>query len=196
MGVVHPNRVILKGGARVGDKLVLTKPLGIGIISTAIKAGRAAVEMIEIATRNMTQLNKQAAEAMVEVGAKGATDITGFGLLGHLHEMLHRSNVSGKLTLSEVPFISGVRELVKTFVPGGTRANLRFVNDKIIWSAGITEDEKLLLADAQTSGGLLIAISAAKLDALLAGLTARGVETRAIIGEIIEGESGKISVVK
>lgn len=196
MGIVHPDRVILKGGARVGDRLVLTKPLGIGIISTAIKAGRASVEMIETATRTMTMLNKQASEAMVEAGVKGATDITGFGLLGHLHEMLHRSGVSGKLTLSGIPFIPGVRELAKSCIPGGTRANLRHVNDKIVWGDGITEDEKLMLADAQTSGGLLIAVAADKLDGLLAGLTARGVETRAVIGEVVEGEAGKIFVGK
>jgi selenide,water dikinase len=195
-GIVHPDHIILKAGVSVGDLLVLTKPLGIGIISTAIKAGRASVEMIGTATRNMTMLNKQASEAMVEAGVKGATDITGFGLLGHLHEMLHRSCVSGTLALSKIPFISGARELAKSCIPGGTRANLKYVNDKIVWGDGITEDEKLILADAQTSGGLLISVAADKLDGLLAGLTARGVETRAVIGEVIEGEAGKINVVK
>jgi selenide,water dikinase len=193
-GIVHPGKLALKGGAKAGDRLVLTKPLGIGIITTAIKAGRAPGEMIAIATANMKTLNKKAAEAMVETGATGATDITGFGLLGHLHEMLHRSCVSGRITFSDVPFILGVRELVKFSVPGGTRANLRYVGDKVTWAAGITEDEKLMLADAQTSGGLLIAVSPDKLDGLLRGLAARGVETRAVIGELIEGEAGKILV--
>jgi selenide,water dikinase len=193
-GIVHPDKLALKGGAKAGDRLVLTKPLGIGIITTAIKAGRASEEMIATATANMKTLNKKAAEAMVETGASGATDITGFGLLGHLHEMLHRSCVSGRITFSDVPFIQGVRELVKFSVPGGTRANLRYVGDKVTWAAGITEDEKLMLADAQTSGGLLIAVSPDKLDGLLRGLAARGVETRAVIGELIEGEAGKIVV--
>jgi selenide,water dikinase len=193
-GIVHPDKLALKGGAKAGDRLVLTKPLGIGIITTAIKAGRASEEMIAIATANMKTLNKKAAEAMVETGATGATDITGFGLLGHLHEMLHRSGVSGRIRFSDVPFIRGVRELVKFSVPGGTRANLRYVGDKVTWAAGITEDEKLMLADAQTSGGLLIAVSPDKLDGLLRGLAARGVETRAVIGELIEGEAGKILV--
>jgi selenide,water dikinase len=193
-GVVHPQKMALKGGAEAGNALVLTKPLGIGIISTAIKAGRASGEMIAIATRNMKTLNKDASDAMVEAGVRGATDITGFGLLGHLHEMLHTSGVSARLALSDVPFIPGVRELVKFSVPGGTRANLRYVSDKVGWADGVTEDEKLMLADAQTSGGLLIAVSRDKLDALLAGLAARGVETRAVIGYITEGDAGKIFV--
>jgi len=194
MGVVHPANIIQKNRAKAGDKLVLTKPLGIGIISTAIKAGRASDQIIETATRNMKMLNSRASEAMVEAGVKSATDITGFGLLGHLHEVLHRSSVSGTLTLSEIPFISGVRELAKSCIPGGTRTNLRFVSEKIAWDTGISEDEKLLLADAQTSGGLLIAVSPEKLGGLLLGLAARGVETRSVIGEVIQGEAGTINV--
>jgi selenide,water dikinase len=193
-GIAHPQKIALKGGALVGDKLVLTKPLGIGIISTAIKVGRASPEMIESATRNMKMLNKAASDAMVEVGVRGATDITGFGLLGHLHEMMHVSNVSARLTLSRIPFIQGVRELAKSCIPGGTRANLRHVSDKMVWEEGITEDEKLMLADAQTSGGLLIAVASDKVDALVTGLSVRGVETRAVIGEVISGEAGRIFV--
>jgi selenide, water dikinase len=193
-GIAHPQRIALKGGARAGDKLVLTKPLGIGIISTAIKVGRASQEMIETATRNMRMLNKAASDAMVEVGVTGATDITGFGLLGHLHEMMHVSNTSARLSLSRIPFIAGVRELARLNIPAGTRANLRYVGDKVTWEEGITEDEKLMLADAQTSGGLLIAVDADKVDALVAGLAARGVETREVIGEVIAGEAGRIVV--
>lgn len=193
-GIVHPGKMALKSGAKPGDRLVLTKPLGIGIISTAIKAGKASGELIAVAVRNMKTLNKHASDAMIEAGVKGATDITGFGLLGHLHEMLHASGVSARLTFSTIPFIPGVRELVKFSVPGGTRANLRHVGDKVTWAAGITEDEKLMLADAQTSGGLLIAVSPDRLDGLLAGLAARSVETKAVIGQVIEGEAGKIVV--
>jgi selenide,water dikinase len=193
-GVVHPDKIVLKAGARAGDVLVLTKPLGIGIISTAIKMGRASAEMIAEATNYMKTLNKAAADAMVEAGVRGATDITGFGLLGHLHEMLHRSCVSGRIKFSAVPVILGVRELAKFSVPGGTRANLKSVSEKTSWTDGITEEEKLILADAQTSGGLLIAAAPDKLDGLLSGLAARGVETRAVIGEVITGEEGKILV--
>jgi selenide, water dikinase len=193
-GIIHPDKIVQKVGARAGNALVLTKPLGTGIISTAIKMGRASKEMVAAVTASMKTLNKAASEAMVESGVKGATDITGFGLLGHLHEMLHRSCVSGRLTLSAVPFIPGVRELIKFSVPGGTRANLRYADDKAVWGEGITEDDKLMLADAQTSGGLLIAVSPDMLDALLAGLAARGVQTRAVIGEVLQGEAGKIFV--
>lgn len=193
-GVVHPKKLTLKSGARPGDALVLTKPLGIGIISSAIKAGRAPHAMIETATANMKSLNKAASEAMVEVGVTGATDITGFGLLGHLHEMLHTSGVSARLVLSRIPIIDGVQALAKSGVPGGTRTNLKYVSDKVAWAEGITEEEKLMLADAQTSGGLLIAVSPDKLDALLAGLAARGVQTRAVIGEVLEGKAGQIFV--
>lgn len=193
-GIVHPRKIALKGGAKAGDALVLTKPLGIGIISTAIKAGRASNEMIEAAIKSMKTLNKAASDAMAEVGVGGATDITGFGLLGHLHELAHTSCMSAKLRLSAVPVIPGVEALAKFSIPGGTRANLKYVSGKTVWAEGITEEEKLILADAQTSGGLLIAVAPDKLDALLAGLTARGVETRAVIGEISAGEPGKIVV--
>lgn len=193
-GIVQPGRIARKGGARQGDSLVLTKPLGIGIISTAIKVGRASDDTIATATRIMKTLNKLASDAMVEVGVRAATDITGFGLLGHLHEMLHTSGVSARLTMSRIPVIAGVRALAKFSVPGGTRTNLKYVSDKVTWPEGISEEEKLILADAQTSGGLLIAVPADNLDTLLKGLAARGVETRAVIGEITAGNAGHIMV--
>lgn len=195
-GILHPDRIIRKGNLRAGDKLVLTKPLGTGIIATAIKAGRATEEMIAVAVRSMKTLNKPASEAMLEVGVKGATDITGFGLLGHLREMLRQSSLSARLSLANVPFMPGVRDAAKICIPGGTRANLKYVVDALVWGEGISEDEKLMLADAQTSGGMLIAVAPEKLDALLVGLAARGVETRAVIGEVVAGEAGKIFVTK
>ena len=193
-GSVHPRRMALKGGARAGDRQVLTKPLGIGIISSSIKAGRASAGIIAQAVAQMKVLNKAASEAMVAVGVQGATDITGFGLLGHLHEMLHRSGVSARLSLSDIPIITGVRELARIAVPGGSRGNLRYVADKVVFASGIPEEEQLILADAQTSGGLLIAVSADKLDALLKELMERGVETRAVIGAVSSGDPGKIFV--
>jgi selenide,water dikinase len=195
-GIVHPDRIVQKGNIKAGDKLVLTKPLGIGIIATALKVNRASDTMIATAVRNMKTLNKSASEAMVEAGVRGATDITGFGLLGHLREMLRQSNTSARLALANVPFIPGVRALAKFSIPGGTRANLKYVADALVWGEGIAEDEKLMLADAQTSGGMLIAIAPDKLDALLAGLALRNVETRAVIGEVVAGDAGKIFVTK
>lgn len=193
-GTVHPQKMMLKAGARPGDLLVLTKPLGIGIISTAIKAGRATEQMISTAVAQMKTLNRAASETMIEVGVKGATDITGFGLLGHLHEMLRSGGVSARLSLTDIPVIDGVRDLVKFSVPGGSRANLRFMEGKVSWGSGISEDEKLILADAQTSGGLLIAVAADRLQVLITGLESRGVGTRAVIGTVMEGEAGKIFV--
>ncbi len=195
-GIAHPAKLALKNGARPGDALVLTKPLGMGIISTAIKAGRASEDTIAIATGNMKTLNKAASEAMVEIGIRGATDVTGFGLLGHLHEMLHRSCVSAKLFLPQIPVIEGVLARAKFSIPGGTRANLKYISDKVNWGADITEEEKLILADAQTSGGLLIAVAQEKLEALIAALGARNVATKAVIGEVTSGEPGKIYVAK
>ena len=193
-GIVHPGRMMLKAGAQAGDMLVLTKPLGTGIISTAMKVGRASAETIRAATLSMKTLNRAASEAMIEAGVKGATDITGFGLLGHLSEMLRASNVSARLSMAEIPIITGVRDLSKIYVPGGSRANLRYLESVLVCDKEVSEEDKLILADAQTSGGMLIAVSRDRLDDLLQGLAARGVETRAVIGEIVEGEAGRIVV--
>lgn len=193
-GVVHPDRIATKAGARPGDMLVLTKPLGIGIITTAIKADRAPAEMIATAVKNMKTLNRAASEAMIEMGVKGATDVTGFGLLGHLHEMLHSSGLSCRLYFSDIPVIPGVKDAARFSIPAGTRANLRYMEGKIEWDGDITETEKLILADAQTSGGLLMAVPPDNTERLLAGLALRGVETRAVIGCVTEGEPGRISI--
>jgi len=193
-GVVHPDRILRKAGARPGDRLVLTKPLGTGIITTAIKAGRASEEIVRTAVAHMKTLNRAAADAMVSAGIIGATDITGFGLLGHLHEMLHRSGVSARLSLAAVPMMVGVRDMVRFSVPGGSRANLRYLEGKMVWAPDISEDEKLILADAQTSGGMLIAVSGERLPGLLAGLEEHDVQTRAVIGTVTEGDAGKIII--
>ncbi len=193
-GVVHPGRMVLKAGARAGDMLVLTKPLGTGIIATAIKAGRAAAGQIAAVTAQMKTLNRQAAEAMIEAGVKGATDITGFGLLGHLQEMVARRGVSARISLADVPFLEGVKDLAKFSVPGGTRTNLRYLEGKVGWGPGISETEKLMLADAQTSGGMLIAVPESALPGLLQGLERRSVGTRAVIGRVTAGDAGKIVV--
>jgi selenide,water dikinase len=193
-GVVHPDRIVTNAAARPGDALVLTKPLGTGIITTAIKRGRPSAATVREAIAAMQTLNRAASEAMVAVGVSACTDVTGYGLLGHLHEMLHASGASAVLRLTHIPVLGEVWDLVKQDVPGGTRNNLRFMNDKLACAAGVTEEARLVLADAQTSGGLLIVVSPDKLSQLLSELERRGVATRAVIGEIAAGSPGTVRV--
>ncbi len=193
-GVVHPDRIVTNAAARPGDALVLTKPLGMGIITTAIKRGRPKAETVRVAIAAMQTLNRAASEAMVAVGVSACTDITGYGLLGHLHEMLHASGVSALIRLAQVPVLGETWQLVKHDVPGGTKNNLRFMNDKLTCAAGVTEEARLVLADAQTSGGLLIAVTPDKLSQLLSELERRGVATRAVIGEVTAGMPGFVRV--
>jgi len=195
VGLVHPDRVWKNVGARVGDRLVLTKPIGTGIISTAIKKGAAPPRAVEAATRTMAALNRDAAEATAEVGAHAVTDVTGFGLLGHLREVTAASKVRARIRAGQVPVFPEVRELAAAgFVPGGTKRNARAVRGVVQWDPGIDETTRTVLADAQTSGGLLIATPRG--EALLAALHARGLAEAALIGEIVEEDPlGGIQVV-
>jgi selenide,water dikinase len=157
LGFVQPDALITNAGAQPGDTLFLTKPLGLGMISTAIKRGVATDEQIRVAVDTMTSSNAAAAAAMVEVGARAATDVTGFGLLGHLQKLLAASGVGANIDASTVPFLPGVLDLARTdVVAGGTKRNHASVNATTDWGV-CTLPEQLLLADAQTSGGLLIA---------------------------------------
>lgn len=195
-GLVHPQKIMTNSGARVGDKLVLTKPLGIGIITTAIKRGVASSEVIEEAVKTMITLNKDAAEAMQAIGAHGCTDVTGFGLLGHAYELASNSNVGLRIFQSQVPVIKAVYQYAEqNIVPGGTKANLRYLHDKVEFAAGISQVEQLVLADAITSGGLLISIAAGKVDELLQTLQKKaGVLVAEIIGDVIADHPGKLKV--
>jgi len=193
-GVVHPDRIMRNSTARAGDHLLLTKPLGIGIITTAIKRGLAEKEAVEEAVRWMTTLNRDAAEIMMKAGANAATDITGFGLLGHLKELLDASGAGAVIEASSVPLIEGTMEyLAKGAYPDGSRANMEFVAPDVEWGDGVTEETKMILSDAQTSGGMLICIPEEKKDALLKGLEAKEVFNK-VIGRIIAGRPGKIQV--
>jgi len=182
-GVVHPDRVITKDAAGPGDRLFLTKPLGTGIISTAIKREVAPPEAVAEAVRWMLTLNREASLAMVEVGARAATDVTGYGLLGHLYEMVRERPLGAEVYFEAVPLMPGVPELARAgVVPGGTRRNLAFLSGyektgrlRVGWEEDFTETEKLILADAQTSGGLLIAVAPERAGALKAALARRGV---------------------
>ena len=192
-GIVDPERIVRNSTMRPGDALLLTKPLGLGIISTAIKAGTAPAELVARAVEVMTTLNAAAAEAMVEVGASAATDVTGFGLLGHLHIAARASGVGATVDASVVPFLPGAIDLALAgSIPGGTRSNLSFVTPSTDFGA-LTEVERLVLADAQTSGGLLIAVPAARADALQERLSARGVDG-ARVGLVTAAPAGSIVI--
>jgi selenide,water dikinase len=195
VGLVDPNRMWRNVGARPGDALVLTKPLGTGIISTAIKQARAPARAVEAATRSMSALNRAAAEAAVTVPVHAATDVTGFGLLGHLREMTCGSGVRARIEARRIPLLPDVVELAGAgLVPGGTRRNLRAVAAVVRWDDAVPEPLRVVIGDAQTSGGLLVATPDA--DALLGALAARGVPDAARIGEIAaEDPQGAIDVV-
>jgi selenide,water dikinase len=155
-GEVHPDRLVTSAGARPGDRLYLTKPLCSGLVATAIKRGLCPEDLERRAIAVMTHLNRSAAEAMVTAGASAATDVTGYGLLGHLANM----GVGADVELVKVPVLDGVRELgAADLFPAGTRRNHAAIRDSVDWG-GLPESEQLLLCDAQTSGGLLVAISA------------------------------------
>ena len=158
-GEVEKNKLVRNNGALPGDVLILTKPLGTGIISTAIKKEKASEKQINAVVESMSALNKAAADAMNGLDIHAVTDVTGFGLLGHLREMCLASDVSAEINFRNLDFLKGVRELAEAgVVPGGTKRNLDFVKDVVIFDKKLSEVEQLLTADAQTSGGLLIAI--------------------------------------
>ncbi len=185
-GLVRPDRILRNSSARPGDLLILTKPLGSGVITHAIKKGKATAEEIEAVVDCMTRLNRVASEAMVEVGVSACTDVTGYGLLGHLIEMVQGSAVSARLRVSRLPVLSGVREHVRRGIyPGGTRKNLEFFGRYVEWEEGVDEQDRLIMADAQTSGGLLIAVPRERAEAMKKVLEDRGVTPCAEIGEIL-----------
>jgi cysteine desulfurase NifS/selenium donor protein len=195
-GVVHPDRVVRNSTARAGDELVLTKPIGVGILATATKRGMADEATARRLVATMRRLNKPAAEAMEETGAGACTDVTGFGLLGHLREMAAASGLDVELEAGAVPVLEPARELAAAdVVPGGTLDNLEHVSPFVDWAPGLGRVDRLLLADAQTSGGLLIAVPPERTAALLAALRARGVAESRRIGRFTSKAGGRIRVV-
>jgi selenide,water dikinase len=195
IGTVHPERVVTNAGARPGDLLVLTKPLGIGVITTAIKAQVADDAIVAAALEVMTTLNRAAAEVMVAVGVDAATDVTGFGLLGHLREVVRASQVGARIHARRVPLIPGARALAERgMVPGGSRRNRDAVADALRWDPAVDEPTQLLLCDAQTSGGLLIAVRPDHCDDLVERLRAAPTLAAAVIGEVTD-EAGTIEVI-
>ncbi|MDQ7030830.1 MAG: selenide, water dikinase SelD [Ardenticatenia bacterium] len=197
-GVVHPRRLVDNRGGRPGDVLVLTKPLGTGIITTAHKRDVASEEAVHRAVEVMACLNRAASEAMLAAGAHAATDITGYGLLGHLHEMLLASGTAAEIVFEAVPVLPDAwTYAADEIVPGGSinnHAYLTNTREAITWDDTLTWPQQIVLCDAQTSGGLLIAVPEQRLPRLLDELAHREVSTRAVIGRIVRGPAGHIVV--
>jgi selenide,water dikinase len=192
-GIVHPDRILTNARARPGDRLILTKPLGTGIIGTALKGEMASQEAVKTITESMTTLNHVAYEVMVEVGVNACTDITGFGLLGHAMEMAIASDVGIAIKSQSVPLFPEAEEYAKMgLVPGGTARNREFCSCRVEISGDISNEKMDILYDAQTSGGLFISVEGEKAQRLLEQLHAKGVKLAAIIGEVIEEPKGRI----
>ena len=195
IGEVHPDRMLTNAGACAGDLLVLTKPLGTGILSTALKRDALIEEGMAEAVASMTTLNDGAARAALEVGVSACTDVTGFGLIGHLGNVLDASRVAAELWADAVPVFSHVRNLAaRGIVPGGTARNLEAAAARVTWDASLDEPARVVLADAQTSGGLLLAVPAENHEALIAALGRESVPVAATIGRITAGPAGAVTV--
>jgi selenide, water dikinase len=194
-GTIDPHKILRKEDAKPGDKLVLTKPLGTGIIATALKGEMASRKAIERIIRSMSTLNKQASEVMRSVGVHACTDITGFGLIGHAAEMIEGTAVGMIIQAGSVPVFEEAQELAaQGMVPGGLNRNREYRKSIVDISPGVTEFQAEILFDPQTSGGLLIAVSPEKAAVLLNKLHESGVSEAAIIGEITEKHQGRIKV--
>ena len=184
-GRVEKENLTLNSTAKAGDVLILTKPLGSGIIATAIKKDKAPRSIMEEAVNVMTNLNSGGAKAMNAVGVNACTDITGYGLLGHLLEMCQGSKISATIEFNEIPLMQGVFELAqKGFIPGGTKRNLDHVTPNVNFSKNISQEQKYLLADAQTSGGLLISVPKDKAEDLQNLLMENQCLSSSVIGQV------------
>jgi len=193
-GVVDPRRMVTNAGARPGDVLILTKPLGSGIITTGIDRGLVDGGAVERVTALMAQLNRLASEAMLAVGVDACTDISGFGLLGHLRGLTEASGVGARVHAGQVPVLPEAWELARRgAIPDGSHNNARFLAGFVDWAPGIAAEAQAILCDAQTSGGLLMAVAPEKEAALMEQLRGAGV-TGAAIGEIVAGAAGRIEV--
>jgi selenide,water dikinase len=195
LGSVDPDRALVQPRARPGDRLVLTKPLGFGVAAQAIKNDRLDETQLARTIEIMSALNRGARDAALAAGARAATDVTGFGLLGHLHNLALAAGLSARIEVERVPVLDFARALVRDgVVPGGTHRNLDYVRAHVQW-AGIDETDRLVLCDAQTSGGLLIAVPPEGEAALIDALNRNGAHAAASLGELREGEAGQIDVV-
>lgn len=194
IGEVHPDRMLTNAGACAGDLLVLTKPLGTGILATALKRDALLEAGMAEAVRSMTTLNDGAARAALKVGVSAATDVTGFGLLGHLTNLLDASKVAAELSFGNLPLLPHARNLAtRGVVPGGTERNLEAAT-RVEWDLELSAADRYLCVDAQTSGGLLLVVPSENRDALLSELQAEQTPAAAVIGRVIEGPPGHVRV--
>lgn len=192
-GIVHPKKIVTNSAAKVGDKLILTKPLGTGIIATAIKAGMGGKGIVKKMTTLMTTLNAKAAKIMLEISVNACTDITGFGLLGHTYQIAFNSNVGIAIYSEKVPLLPKVKEFAEQgFVPAGLYANRNFYLPHI--KTKLPTEELDILFDPQTSGGLLISVPENKSGKLLKKLLDQGIKDASLVGEVIKKPEGKIIV--
>jgi selenide,water dikinase len=195
IGEVHPNRITALASAQAGDVLVLTKPIGTGVLTTALKRDLASAADLSDAVTSMATLNAGGARAMLANGAHAATDVTGFGLLGHLNNMLAASGVSAEIDAASVPLLPRAADLAaRGAIPGGTKRNREALADKVRFDAAVPETIRVLLFDAQTSGGLLIAVPPDRADSLVAALKNEKTPAAARIGRIVGGPPGTITV--
>ncbi len=187
-GIIHPQRVITKGGAQVGDVLILTKPLGVGVITTALKRDLADPRDVEAAIQSMMTLNRAAAQAAQAVGVHAMTDITGYSLLGHAREMAALSNVDLVFSYSALPWLGGAqRYAAADCFPGGAHTNRAYYEAWVTFPEGLPHAARMLLFDPETSGGLLMSVMASRAPSLLAELAARGVQGWSI-GHVVAGD--------
>ncbi len=194
-GIVHPDHVLSNANAKPGDFLVFTKPLGVGIITTGIKRGIVSPEAEAEVIKVMATLNKGAAAAAIAVGVNAVTDVTGFGLLGHLHEMLEASACSAEVYAEAVPVLDSVWDCIRQkAIPGGTEANRRHLENKVDFQAEVKEELRLVLHDAITSGGLLLSVPEDRVDSLINQLQEHNTLAAAVIGRVKKGDRGRIAV--
>jgi selenide,water dikinase len=194
-GLVHPGRILSNAGARPGDVLLLGKALGTGIAVSAIKQGTASPELVQAATAQMKQLNRAAGEVYARhwKSVHALTDVTGFGLLGHLDSAMRASNTRARIDASALAVLPGIAELARQgVVPGGTKANLAFVAERATFPEGMSEPDRLILADAQTNGGMLAAVDAKAAAKILRALANVGAPARAI-GEVYRPRKGELA---
>lgn len=194
-GLVEPGKQVTNAAAQAGDCLVLTKAIGTGVITTAHKNDLADPAPLAEAVKSMKTLNRGASEAMIAAGANAATDVTGFGLLGHLHSMMKASGTAARISRSAIPVLPGVLELLeKDVAPGGTHRNIESLEGHLVWDDGLPETDRLLLCDPQTSGGMLICIAAAMCELLIRNLVEKETPYAAVVGEVTDGGPGSITI--